>query len=238
MAITLFEPDESFRPFPDPEDVFAEQVLEHREVLLPLASLDLSFVDPALVGTVHFIHPIEPMDGYVGDGGEGAFNYLCRPNWVGYRYTGDRCRVATSFDYFALPRWRAQLASPKPQETWLHDEMTELERHYEEMRVGFAENRAYFEAHGALCSPLRGESTDEHRAALAELGGPCREGHWADEFPLVDEGEEVLPLTEDGRRFRYIGAVAPLNYVSVHDCTLLLFYDPQTKTALTTFDWS
>ncbi|MEQ8458624.1 MAG: hypothetical protein RLO52_14600 [Sandaracinaceae bacterium] len=70
MPLTIFEASEDFCAFPEPEDVFAERVAEHAELLLPLAAVDLALVDPELEGTVHFILPIEPDEGCVGEGGD------------------------------------------------------------------------------------------------------------------------------------------------------------------------
>ncbi len=233
MPLTIFEASEDFCAFPQPEDVFAERVAEHAELLLPLATVDLALVDPELEGTVHFILPIEPDEGCVGEGGDAAFNSLCRENWLGYRYSGGRCVVATGFDFFLLPRLRG--ASTR---------LADLNAHYAETRAGFARQRAEFQERGALYHPGL-EPSAENRVALAALGGHAPGGNWTvTDFPLVRttggaaDRASPLPLTEDGRAFRYIGAVDAYRYALTHDCALLLFFDPETRTALTTFDWS
>ena len=48
----------------------------------------------------------------------------------------------------------------------------------------------------------------------------------------------MMPLTIFEASEGYIGAVDAYRYALTHDCALLLFFDPETRTALTTFDWS
>ena len=50
--------------------------------------------------------------------------------------------------------------------------------------------------------------------------------------------DRVLPQTEDGRDFHYIGEVEMWNYIDYTNGVLLLFYDPCERIALTTIDWT
>jgi hypothetical protein len=48
----------------------------------------------------------------------------------------------------------------------------------------------------------------------------------------------VLPRTEDGRDFHYVGEVEMWNYVGDTNGVLVLFYDPKDRVVLTTIDWT
>lgn len=236
----LYEATEFFQPFPDPQTVFSRDVEKHCEYLLPLATIDLARVDPKLNGRGHFIQSFEPWDGVVGDGGDAYFNHYCRENYIGYQYNDDgRCELMTDFKFFELAR------SPD------NEILSDL---YAKVRSGFAKTRAHFETYGVIHSRFRKPPYQpEHRNELIrEIGAPSEGGNWPTyDFPLHREkmdvdGEEVdhiVPLTEDGRLFIFVGALQAWHYAQYDehfgfDCDLLLFYDPETRIGLTTFDWS
>jgi hypothetical protein len=253
----LFEATGYFRPFPDAHDVFSADVETHAQYLLPLASADLSHIAPNLNGTIHFIQPIEPYDGVVGQGSERCFNYLCRENWVGYQYSGDKCRLATNFEFFQF----ADLNADEKPSSKRKKQLQTLTEHYSKVRRGFELRRAHFHEHGALhnawARKRNGVHNPKNRVELVKrLGGPSYSGNWSEagNFPLTRgsvtdaEGEEwttAVPKSEDDRDFLFIGQLSAFHYIAESpdftcalDCDLLVFYDPVAKVALTTFDWS
>ena len=48
----------------------------------------------------------------------------------------------------------------------------------------------------------------------------------------------MYPRTEDGRDYRFVGSVEMWNYLGDTNGTLLLFFDPKVRVALSTVDWS
>ena len=255
---TLYTGTKYFRPFPEPEDVFAGDVAQHAELLLPLASVDLSHLSADWSGWLHFVAPIEPEEGVVGHEAEPHHNYLCRENWVGYRIHNGRYELATDFRFFRRVRLKEHVqpnADPG-------DAAASLAIHYADIKTGFEAQKVHLREHGYLhhawAKPgFFGRYKKADRSPLVqELGGVSREGNWANmgDFPLgspgswVDaEGTDwklVCPLTTDGRFFTYIGMVSINEYVRPNadftgmDADLLLFYDPVGQIALTTFDFS
>jgi hypothetical protein len=84
---------------------------------------------------------------------------------------------------------------------------------------------------------------------VRHLGGFSLYGNWPgiggfplSQYPYIDangdEWTKVLPRTEDGRDFAFIGSIPSWNYVRRNGSELHLFYDHQDGIALTTFDWS
>ena len=58
------------------------------------------------------------------------------------------------------------------------------------------------------------------------------------EHSVNSKGTRVAyPLTEDGRRFRFVGEVGGYRFHANGPDGVLLFYDPQTQVALLTFEW-
>ncbi len=242
---------DGLRLFPDPNDVFARDVALHCRYLLPLATIDLSLVNPEFSGKAHFIQPIEPQDGVVGEGGDEYFTYHTRRNFVGYVYDGDRCVFDGDFHYFE----RHRLGS--------RNELTERESHiqkcyddhYRIVRDGYDLARNHVSKYGMLHkrnSEPPYTPSDRLRIAMY-IGGRSEGGNWAsdDGFP-IDWGRSerndggfdfnVAPLTADERRFEFVGQIPVYCYVwserSTLSCDLVMFFDPVDRVALTTFDWS
>ncbi len=245
----IFEGSDTFWPFPDPASVFADDVELHSNYLLPLATLDLSRLDAALAGVVHFIQPIEPYDGVVGDGGDPYFSSTCRKNFVGYQYDLNRCHLMTDFRFFEMFRLRTgdDACTDRHRLKCLSD-------HYDDVCSGLELARLHYELYGVLHHPCEAPPFDDkNRIALVDcIGGPCEGGNWVNtDVPLLPgaatdaNGElryNILPLTDDGRPFLFVGQLSSSAYIwSKHHalcCDLLLFYDPISRVALTTFDWS
>jgi hypothetical protein len=233
---TLFEETDYFRAFPAPSEVFANRVEEHSNFLLPIGTLSLRRLSKQWDGVVHFVMPIEPCCGYgcPGERTDRYHNYLCRPNWIGYRMIGDKCELACDFRFFH----KAYYAENPPTNDISKHEALELPGHYLKRRQEFERQAQIFRQDGWQDSLVRC------------LGGVSLGGNWACDFPLsaypdqFEEGgnvhncDRVVPRTEDGRDFHYIGNVEMWNYISDTNGILLLFYDPVDRIVLTTIDWT
>jgi hypothetical protein len=242
----LYNSTSWFRPYPRPEDTFAVDVAEHSKFLLPCAAVDLAQLSSSLTGVIHFIQPVEPFDNVLGEGGDEFFNYYCRHNWVAYQYRSNgKCSLYCDFGFFELHRLERH-KTRTPAHTARLDSIL---KHYEDVHAGFNESRDYFNRHGALFSPPTEPPTPDLRKLelLMAFGGPSEEHscNWAalsENLPLNEHVGNSLPLTPDGREFIFVGELTSFHYVwskrYALGCELLLFYDPETQTALTTFDWS
>ncbi len=247
----VYEKTEYFTPFPDPTTVFAEDVETHSKYLLPLATVSLEHIDPAWSGPIHFVQPIEPHEGAVGEDTPSHHGSLCAENWIGYRVDEQgRYTLATDWDYFLLhnldTRTDTQLDLASKQQ---------LHEHYEKARRSYANNREHFKRFGGLHPEYSlkkyGSWRDRDRHELVmQLGGkPCW-GNWPEsgDWPLseyeYDEDHEdagdkyPVPQAEDGSDFSFIGWMHSFVYVDTSSCGLQLFYHPELRLALTTFDWS
>jgi hypothetical protein len=253
---TLYRETSYLRAFPDPKDVFATRVRQHSSYLLPIASLALKHLSRKWEGSIHFVMPIEPVGGYgfPGDGTNPYHNYLCRPNWIGYRMLGDKCELACDFRFFH----KAYYADHSPTSEIAKREARYLPSHYSETRREFANHAKFFRKHGWLAqSPdqWKGLKKDARRMRVSlvrDLGGVSFHSNWSNfgDFPIsrypdefedlgrVYKSDRVLPRTEDGRDFHYIGEVEMWNSMGATNGVLVLFYDPKERVALTTIDWT
>ncbi len=222
---------EFFQPFPQIQDVFTRNFNGHAKYLLPVATLSLSHISTELSGKIHFIMPIEPVGGYGVPGENSGYyhNYLCRPNWIGYTYCGDRCELACDFRSFHKAFYADQPPKSKLQEHEAH----ELIAHYAETRCNFEARKTHFHRYGWFCADpvkwneLQDPSEDWSTSIVRNIGGVSFVGNWscADDFPISvypdkcnDDGDiydcdRVLPQTEDGRDFIFIGGIELWNFV-------------------------
>ena len=241
---TLFNNTDWFTAFPDPQNVFASDVEKHLQYFLPLASVDLSKINPLWVDTVHFIVPIEPADGVMGDTTEEFHSYYSKDNWIGF--SNDAGRYVFEGD------WRLFVRDTIPD-------------YYQAALDGYEVAKKHFNEYGALHIMRRkpnkdGEMFDfKHpRALVKQLGGECHDANWANmgNFKISRFGnwidtdhtgshdrKKIRPETEDGRPFEYIGLVNSSYYNMSRDtrytwAETLLFYDPISRMTLTTFDWT
>ena len=250
---TLYTATDYFRPFPAAEDVFSRNIDEHAEYLLPVASVSLSHLALDWTGSIHFIIPIEPVGGcgILGERSTDYHNFLCRPNWLAYKLRGDRCDLACDFRYF-----HKRYYTEHPPEGVYHDELNKMPDHYSSVRSRFSVAAEHFKKYGWLhCDPKNWDPTpnlepdETMRVSLVcDLGGTNYDRNWSDGFPtskypdkLEDRGQfedcnRVLPQTEDGRDFVYVGEIEMWNYIGDTNGSLLLFYDPVQQIALTTID--
>lgn len=229
------------RPFPDPGDVFADPVERYAWLMDPLVSIELSEVDPEWVGWIHLVSPVEPIDEYLGTNTCAYASYYTRENWIGFR-------LDESDRYHLLGDWRI-FEAESPDETVRRN--PELVKLYERRHTAYQATKSMWHDHGLLVNvdSARRYGLDwalaNPRELIDSLGGDAYPGNWADEqlFPLeFDENAEAdpicCPLTEDGRRFRFVGAVPNWSYGVDGADSILLFYDPTTRIALETFDYT
>lgn len=247
---SLYSGTDYFRPFPDSQDVFDRDVKAHFEYLIPVATVALEKISSDWIGDIHFIMPVEPVGGYgyLGEESLPYHNYLCRSNWLGYRLQNNKCELACDFKFFH----KAYYEIHPPENDHQKKEAKLLDSHYKSIREYFANCKDRFEVHGRLVSdPTRWNSAeqipDEICGTLVrKLGGISFDSNWCvsgfpvSRYPVQHEGEDlqcVLPKTEDGRDFVFIGEIELWEYQEYSNGALLLFYDPVQNIALTTIDW-
>jgi len=253
-GVSLRGATDYYQPFPDPGGVFASKVEEHAEYLLPVGTLSLSRLSPDWSGDIHFLLPVEPLGGYgyLGEKSVPYHNYLCRTEWLGYHLRDSKCELACDFRYFH----KKYYAEHPPQDKYQIDEASQLDAYYQQTHAYFDRCRRNFQKNGFL--NLRTEEfpgskqlTEDDGCVLVDgLGGLSFSSNWSvSNFPMsrypgeyevdgeIGEWVRVVPQTEDGRDFVFIGQFDMWDYMEYSNGSLLLFYDPVENTALTTIDW-
>ncbi|WP_426212602.1 enolase [Massilia sp. TWP1-3-3] len=203
---------------PLPEHVFVDDQPWLADHLLPLLSIDLGLVRPELAGTVvHMLQPIGPIEGYIGDDTREFHNEFTAPNWFALHLTEDnRYRFLGQEEYF-LPYDEEYAAG-----------LTEYK----------AKVRAYAKDHGRLAEfPSDFKGMAYEHAWLDILGGEFWAGNWttedppcAFEFNYEEREDNRIELNYQGKPFFPVACANGL--------TILMFYEPESRTILFTFDES
>jgi hypothetical protein len=222
-------------PLPDPNSVFAGNVSEHRKVLLPLVSIPASWVDPSWGGKLHFVTPIEPYDSLLGEETRAFHSGYCQTNWIAFRVQDSKYKFLGDFRYFRI---NAPFEGPHAaaNSQFLKDYYAEVEASFANVKGNYAAT-GKFQHHKYPSAP---------QPWLSGFGGDAPAGNWVSFAPKVeidpatdaDEWETAHPLTDDNRRFRFIGEVRGSDFRSNGADAVLLFYDHKTQTALFTFEWT
>ncbi len=230
--------------YPPDDQVFAEPVERYARHILPLLSIDLSVINSSWEGWIHLVNTVEPEDEMVGKATQPFHNYYLRENWVGFHLNDQgRYELLGDFRYFQLENPPGTLPEHYP------GDRQEMEEHYAKQHAGFAQARERFAQHGVFYSQCRvgyNPNLDYWRqqspsTLITQLGGAIAAGEWAYGFPFpLDESDEdnVRPLTPEGVPFHFIASVSGWDYCPSGADQIVLFYEPNSRTALVTFGWS
>lgn len=227
--------------FPECKDVFFDDLQQHIEYLLPLASFQIASETGHTTYTMHFVSPIEPYDGLVGEDTTPYHNHYCRPNWIAYSLIENKIRFLSDYGFF---RKRYLELHADYKETfqgvaeYLDSLPAALSSHYAKTKGAYEDKKAGY---------ISGNIPADFFSHELYLGGNPTEGNWSEcsELPLerveLVQGSKMnrfyYPLTEDNRKFRYIGSIES-QYFGCNSCNILLFFDEPTGTILNTFEWS
>ena len=237
-------PDPRLTVLPGPGDVFAADQMWLERLLHPLVSVELGAIDPAWSGRVHLLSPVEPVEGLLGgDTVEHHDEFACE-NWISFRVEPDgHYRYLGQRELFALEAGEGAESAGA-------DEPVELREFYAEAEAEFAAARVRWERLDKLVwgdeeDPTRPrEGWDTDIAILDQLGGEPGYGNWTS-FPppaafRLDESDPLTPVLRlvDGRPFAFVGCTAGYPWREQGADGILLFFEPETRTAVLTFDWT
>lgn len=222
---------------PAPKRVFTRPGY-HSKYFLPLATIETSEIFDDLSGPVHFIDPIEPYDGCIGERTKEFHSYYCRENWISFKIKDGLYEFEGPEPYFEKVYLETHPVPERIHKSVRDGWVDAVNEHYQK-RIAKYEK---WQGDHINSSP---EQLNHHDIRPDNFGGRPGHANWAStDFPLETEKEDEpnpdlpdqfhYPLTEDRRRFRYIGFVEAFDW----RCVIHLFYDPVEQRALQTFDWT
>ena len=240
--------NENLKPFPEVESVFVEGQAWLKEHLLPLISINLEELRPEWKGQVlHMINPIEPYEGYIGDGTEEFHNEFTAPNWLAFRLTEDNKYEFLGKEGFFMRT---------PIHHW--DFNSEEESDFQKIRENFQKSKENVDKFGYLVNLNYPEYKGKHNIQnfLDSLGGEMFYGNWTSsaeeeagmpsafkiEVKSPDGDEELfndgIEITYKGNPFHMIAEVAGYNYCAIGADAIIMLYEPVSRIVLFTFDYT
>ena len=216
--------------FPEASAVFSATQPWLEKHLLPLVSFDLASLDPALGDVrLHFIKPVEPYNGCIGDNAWAIHTDYCSENWLCFHLEDDGTyRFLAEEDYFI-----GENAAPDAQ------------KYFAEVRASYQQIKQFYRENGVVVEWL-----DDY--GLPSFGGPpsflspCYYGNWSTIEPpaafTIDEdyddwGKEA-DIRYQGKRFICIAADAGYYWGKGGADTIYLLYEPHSRLVLMTFDYT
>ena len=215
--------------FPEASTVFSAAQPWLEKYLLPLASFDLASLDPALGDVrLHFIKPVEPDNGCIGDEAWATHTDYCCENWLCFHLEDDGTyRFLAEEDYF--------IGENIPPNT---------QKYFAEVRASYRQIKQLYRESGVVVQRL-----DDNN--LPRLGGPPEflpdfyRGNWSTiELPAAfttgedyDNWDEEADIRYQGRRFICIAADASYCWGEGGADDILLLYEPHSRLVLITFDY-
>jgi len=238
----IIAPDPRVVVLPDPAEVFVDDQPWLVRLLHPLVSVELTAFDPAWSGRVHLLSPVEPEEGLLGEDTSAHHDDFACENWISFHVENDgRYRFLGQRRFFEIEDMEASGEQEDP---------SALYETYAAADAEFTGTKARWERLGALVwgdaqDPTRQrESWGTDIALVDEIGGEPGYGNWH-EFPppkafALDSSDPAAPVLRlaDGRPFTYIGGTAGYPWRNQGADQILLFFEPETRTAALTFDWS
>lgn len=252
------ELNENLIAFAEPETVFSEKQSWLKNHFLPMMSIDLGEFKTEWSGTiVHLINPIEPYEYYIGGCTPAYHNEFIGENWLAFRLTDDnKYEFLGEEGYFTRsPQYRENLkqilcADFDPNafenkdilEKRKEEFYQEALKYFDESVQIYQKNKSDFEKREGLYGD---EPYDNAYSGLYldRLGGVIKGGNWVDTSPippaftLKEDKDWNVFIEHQGNPFYHIASCSGYGYSNGADDVILL-YEPVSRIALFTFDWT
>jgi hypothetical protein len=246
--------------FPDPKNVFKKNAKQYSTHILPLFSLDLSLFMPPWEssknsqwkGKIHFIAPIGTYEGYLGDYTPHEHTYYVRHNWIGFKHVNNRYEFLADLKYFILEndeKDKKTIKELKKIDGTLNETQSKLSRIYDNVHTCYQNAKDNYFKQFSDKKVSKKYITDR----IPLLGGIPYEGNWSysgfpiNELKIPCNGSVkpvTLPFTENKKMFYFIAGVdCNAFFKNKFECQVfpyrtLMFYEPNEKIALFSFDWT
>lgn len=232
--------DARVRVLPDPAEIFDTGQLWLGSLLHPLLSVELAAVNPECSGWLPLLNPVEPESGLLGeDTGEHWNDFACM-NWISFRWTENgRLQFLGRRHFFQRESLREQGED-------------RLEAHYARAGAEFRETGRRWAENGLLThrgsrnhahSPSADGTAEPTAPLIDQLGGEPGYGNWPSYPPPaafhLDESDPASPTLRlrDGRACTFIAGTAGYPWRADGPDSILMFFEPETRTVVYTFDW-
>lgn len=220
---------------PDADQVFAPQDAFLAQHLLPLMSIDLTQINSTWSGIIHLLNPIEPYEGYIGATTTEFHNEFSNENWFILQLDDQNHYHWLTDPYYFI------VANEN------HPSYKDALSHSQKIHADYLTVKQRFIEQNKIISSSRLEyQNNEPTTLLNQLGGEAYYSNWCypidEHLNLKNTELEESCLThifdQQGQRYYFIASASGWEYCNHGADDILMFYQPETKRVLFTFDWT
>lgn len=245
-------PQKFFKPFPAYEEVFYDDIDQHRKHFLPICSINLQCVFPGQDEWVHFVSAKAIYEGCVGEDTPDFHSVFTKEDMLGFTVIDGKYKFEADWDYFDIHQ---------------HEGETKA---YLDNTKDFQIRKEYYERVGSIFPYSRLGKDIKNVEELIQKFQDKQENGWGLEYPEINgilddvafKSEEKqklmkeyeismeemesfentnlinIPTKPDGSTFTYVGSLTGYLFQAYGADCLYLFYDRDLKKAVVCFEYT
>ncbi|MFH6992741.1 hypothetical protein [Flavobacterium sp. FlaQc-48] len=254
-------PEKFIKIFPEYEDVFYDDLENHKKYFLPLCSINLAFLSKDKEQWLHFISVKEIYDGRVGENTKSFHTDYTKSDMFGFDVIDGKYKFDASWEYFTV--------STEILPENYHLEYTDREIQFNFNNAMYLLKKSYYEKYGKLYDRVfyrpgltvegirklerllkltpedlqKDEPSDYLSDRINEkINGILTEIN-VDNITLTDcecSGENLInvPIKPNGNIFNYVGCIEGYDFQKDAADQIYLFYDDDIKKAVICFEYT
>ncbi|WP_341277959.1 siderophore biosynthesis protein [Paenibacillus sp. FSL H8-0537] len=254
-------PEAFIKPFPTYEDVFYDDIENHRKHFLPICSIHLKCIDPELDEWLHVVSAKEIYEGCVGDSTQSYHTLFTKEDMLGFDVIDGKYKFEADWNYFTLHQQEHSADSEIDEDLKAAYAQNELDY---QIRKQFYQNNQKVYPYSRLSEEF--SSAEELLADFNKkqadgwgLSYPEINGIWDDIAFMSDEAQGYLqkynetveelrrfentnllhvPKKANGEVFDYIGSITGYYFQAYGADNVFLFYDKELRKAVICFEYT
>ena len=244
-------PKQFIKPFPSYEEVFYDQLEQHKKHFLPICSINLKCIDPEWDEWLHIVSAKEIHEGCVGELTQQFHTNFSKEDMLGFDVIDGKYKFEADWRYFDIEQ------EPSDQ---LEEAYVQNEKDYEIRKEYYERNQKIY-PYSSFGKELSSVEELEQEFAKKQASG------WGLDYPKVNgllddirfmtkEGRVLLedcdheeeafdytnllyvPKDEDGHPFTYIGFATGYYFQAYGADRIYLFYNKDLKKAIICFEYT
>ncbi|MFN7705549.1 MAG: hypothetical protein ACK5OS_13080 [Chryseotalea sp.] len=195
-----------FKPFPAYEEVFYDDIDNHKKHFLPICSVNLKFLFPERDEWIHFISVKEIYDGCVGENTSDWHTRYTKQDMIGFDIIDGKYKFDTSWDYFIIN------SDNENYNEWVE----EIEEAYEENQISFDVGKEYYKKHGAIYNlNLNKDNISIEKLEKSHAEYPNSKKEYPEYFGFIEDIKHqslsIKKLLEEGIRMKSVESFEDVN---------------------------
>ncbi|MEK4670313.1 siderophore biosynthesis protein [Paenibacillus alvei] len=244
-------PKKFIRPFPSYEEVFHEQIEQHKKHFLPICSINLQCVNSEWEEWLHIISVKEIHDGCVGELTSQFHSKFTKEDMIGFDVIDGKYKFEADWRFFEIEQDQSEML----QEAYLNNDIDYNIRKEYYQRKGKIYPYSSFGKTFTAVEVLEDEFTKKQESGWG-LSYPPVNGILDDLRFLTEEGQKLLedcnnenevfeytnlinvPKDETGQTFTYIGFATGYYFQAFGADRIYLFFNKELRKAVICFEYT